>query len=413
MSGAAGRITAKNPIVEMDGDEMTRVIWAMVKDLLITPFVDVKLEYYDLGLPERDRTDDQVTVDAADAIAKWGVGVKCATITPNEERVQEYKLKKAWPSPNGTIRAKLDGTVFRKPILVHNVPPMVRSWVKPIVIGRHAYGDMYKSAEMRIRQPGKVELVFIPADGSAPQRALIHDFTQPGIVRGVHNLDPSIRSFAKACIAYALSEKMDLWFSGKDTIAKIYHGAFREIFRQETEARKADLEAAGITYTYLLIDDAVARAVRSPGGFLWACMNYDGDVMSDMVASGFGSLGLMTSVLVSPAGKFEYEAAHGTVTKHYRQHQKGEPTSTNSTATIFAWTGALAKRGELDETPELIRLAKLIERSVIETIESGTMTKDLASIADPRPAGFASTRGFLEAIADKLHAKIENGAVAR
>jgi len=272
---------------------------------------------------------------------------------------------------------------------------------------------MYKSAEMRIRQPGKVELVFIPADGSAPQRALIHDFTQPGIVRGVHNLDPSIRSFAKACIAYALSEKMDLWFSGKDTIAKIYHGAFREIFRQETEARKADLEAAGITYTYLLIDDAVARAVRSPGGFLWACMNYDGDVMSDMVASGFGSLGLMTSVLVSPAGKFEYEAAHGTVTKHYRQHQKGEPTSTNSTATIFAWTGALAKRGELDETPELIRLAKLIERSVIETIESGTMTKDLASIADPRPAGFASTRGFLEAIADKLHAKIENGAVAR
>lgn len=407
------KIKVRNPVVEMDGDEMTRVIWGMVKELLITPFVDVPLEYYDLGLPERDRTDDAVTIAAAEATKKWGVAVKCATITPNDERVQEYSLKKAWPSPNGTIRAILDGTVFRKPILVRNVPPMVRSWVHPIVIGRHAYGDMYKSAELRIRQPGKAEIVFTPADGSPQQRVLIHDFSQSGIVRGVHNLDASIRSFAKACIAYALSEKMDLWFSGKDTIAKIYHGAFREIFRQETDARKTDLEKAGITYTYMLIDDAVARSVRSPGGFLWACMNYDGDVMSDMVASGFGSLGLMTSVLVSPDGKFEYEAAHGTVTKHYRMHQRGESTSTNSTATIFAWSGALAKRGELDGVPELVRFARMIEKSVIETIESGIMTKDLAGIADPRPAGIATTRGFLESVAETLHAKVENGAIAR
>ena len=413
MSAGASRITMKNPIVEMDGDEMTRVIWAMVKSLLIEPFVDAKLEYYDLGLPERDRTDDAVTTMAAKAIQRWSVGVKCATITPNDERVQEYSLKKAWPSPNGTIRAILDGTVFRKPIVVKNVPPMVRSWLHPIVIGRHAYGDMYKSAEMRIRQPGTVELLYTPADGSEPQRVLIQDFKESGIVRGVHNLDASIRSFARASIAYALSEKIDLWFSGKDTIAKIYHGAFREIFRQETEARKDDFAKAGITYTYLLIDDAVARAVRSPGGFLWACMNYDGDVMSDMVASGFGSLGLMTSVLVSPDGKFEFEAAHGTVTKHYRQHQKGEQTSTNSTATIFAWTGALAKRGELDGTPELTRFAKLLEKSVIETIEGGVMTKDLAGLADPRPANYATTRQFLVAIAERVQTKVESGAVAR
>jgi isocitrate dehydrogenase len=413
MTNGGARIATKNPIVEMDGDEMTRVIWSMVKAMLIEPFVDVKLESYDLGLPERDRTDDAVTVAAAEAIKRHRVGVKCATITPNDERVVEYKLKQAWPSPNGTLRAILDGTVFRKPIVVKNVPPMVRSWAHPIIIGRHAYGDMYKSAEMRIRQPGKVEIVFTPADGSAPQRVLIHDFNASGIVRGVHNLDASIRAFAKTCIAYALEEKIDLWFSGKDTIAKIYHGAFREIFRQETDARKSDFEKAGITYTYLLIDDAVARAVRSPGGFLWACMNYDGDVMSDMVASGFGSLGLMTSVLVSPDGNYEYEAAHGTVTKHYRMHQRGEPTSTNSTATIFAWSGALAKRGELDGTPELVRFAKQIERAVIETIESGTMTKDLASIANPRPAGFATTEGFIAAIAEALHSKVESAAAAR
>jgi len=364
-------------------------------------------------LPERDRTDDAVTVNAAEAIQRHKVGVKCATITANEDRVKEYSLKKAWPSPNGTIRALLDGTVFRKPILVKNVPPMVRSWVKPIIIGRHAYGDMYRSSEMRIRQPGKVEIVFTPNDGSEAQRVLIHEFQQSGVVRGVHNLDASIRSFARACLAYALSEKINLWFTGKDTISKIYHGAFRAIFAQEAEAKKAELAAAGITYTYMLIDDGVARAVRSPGGFMWACMNYDGDVMSDMVASGFGSLGLMTSVLVSPEGNFEYEAAHGTVTNHYRAHQRGEKTSTNSTATIFAWSGALAKRGELDGTPELTRFAQLLEQSVIETIESGIVTKDLAGIADPKPAGFVDTQGFISAIASRLHDRVGNGALAR
>lgn len=411
--GAAPRVVAKNPIVEMDGDEMTRIIWAMVKQQLIEPFVDIKLEAYDLHLPNRDRTDDAVTVQAAEAIKKYRVGVKCATITPNDDRVAEYKLKQAWPSPNGTIRAILDGTVFRKPIIVKNVPPMVRSWVKPIIIGRHAYGDMYKSAEMRIRQPGRVELVFTPADGSEPQRTLVHEFKASGIVRGVHNLDASIRSFARASIAYALAEKMDLWFSGKDTIAKVYHGAFREIFRQETDARKADFEKAGITYTYLLIDDAVARAVRARGGFLWACMNYDGDVMSDMVASGFGSLGLMTSVLVSPEGHFEYEAAHGTVQRHYYQHLKGEPTSTNSTATIFAWTGALAKRGELDGTPELVAFARALEEAVIETIEGGTVTRDLAAIADPPVPRHATTEGFITAIGERLAHKVDAGLALR
>ncbi|HKQ57064.1 MAG TPA: NADP-dependent isocitrate dehydrogenase [Candidatus Eisenbacteria bacterium] len=413
MSVNAHKLTMKTPIVEMDGDEMTRVIWALVKQQLLEPFIELKLEPYDLHLPNRDRTDDAVTVQAADAIKRYGVGVKCATITPNEERVVEYKLKKAWPSPNGTIRALLDGTVFRKPIIVKNVPPMVRSWMKPIIIGRHAYGDMYKSAEMRIRQPGKVEIVFTPADGSEPQRATIHDFKESGIVRGVHNLDASIRSFARACIAYALAEKVDLWFSGKDTIAKIYHGAFREIFRQETEARKDDFARAKITYSYMLIDDAVARAVRHHGGFLWACMNYDGDVMSDMVASGFGSLGLMTSVLVSPDGHFEFEAAHGTVQRHYYLHQRGESTSTNSTATIFAWTGAIAKRGELDGTPELIAFAHALEASVIETIESGTVTKDLASIAQPPIARYETTEGFIGAIAERLAQKVETGLALR
>jgi isocitrate dehydrogenase len=407
------RISAQNTIVELDGDEMTRIIWRLVKRELIEPFVDLKLEYYDLGLPHRDETDDRVTVEAAEAIRRHGVGVKCATITPNDERVVEYKLKKAWPSPNGTLRALLDGTVFRKPIMVKNVPPTIRSWIKPITIGRHAYGDLYKSAEMRVRKPGRVELVFTPADGSEPQHLLVHEFKTPGIIRGSHNLDDSIRSFAKACIAYALSERVDMWFSGKDTIAKVYHGAFREIFRQETEARRADLETAGITYTYMLIDDAVARAVRSPGGFLWACMNYDGDVMSDMVASGFGSLGLMASVLVSPDGKFEFEAAHGTVTKHYRQHQEGKATSTNSTATIFAWTGAIAKRGELDGNSDLMDFAAKIERSVIETIESGVMTKDLAAIAEPRPLSHTNTQEFIEAIARRLRTKMESVAAVR
>jgi len=400
------KLRARNTIVEIDGDEMTRVIWAMVKSQLLEPFIDLKLERYDLHVLSRDRTDDAVTVHAAEAIRRHGVGVKCATITPDTARVDEYKLKRAWPSPNATIRALLDGTVFRKPLLVHNVPPTVRSWVKPIVIGRHAYGDIYKSAEMKIPGAGRVDMVYTPAGGGAPQSLVVHEFKGPGIVRGVHNIDSSIRSFARACINYALAERVDMWFSAKDTIAKIYHGTFREIFRQETDARRADFQKAGIQYIYMLIDDAVAKVVRSPGGFLWACMNYDGDVMSDMVASGFGSLGLMTSVLVSPDGLFEFEAAHGTVTRHFRKHERGEATSTNSTATIFAWTGAIAKRGELDETPEITHFARALEASALETIESGTMTKDLASIADPAPGGHVSTQGFIEAIAERLRAKL-------
>jgi isocitrate dehydrogenase len=407
------KIVAKNTIVEMDGDEMTRIIWTMVKDKLIHPFADVKLEYYDLGVVERDKTDDAVTVAAAKAIQKHGVGVKCATITPDQARVTEYKLKKAWASPNGTIRAILDGTVFRKPIVVKNVPPMVRSWKKPITIGRHAYGDIYRNTELRIPGAGKVELVYTPADGSEPTRALIHDFKAPGVAQGVHNLDASIRSFAKSCMAYALGEKCELWFGAKDTISKTYHGRFKAIFAEEYEARKADFEKAGISYRFMLIDDAVAQSVRQPGGFLWACMNYDGDVMSDMVASGFGSLGLMTSVLVSPDGLYEYEAAHGTVQRHYYAHLRGESTSTNSTATIFAWTGALAKRGELDGTPELTRFAQQIEESVIETIEGGIMTKDLSLIADPKPSGHADTEGFISAIAARLADKVGAAAGAR
>jgi isocitrate dehydrogenase len=399
------RIKAKNPIVEMDGDEMTRIIWAFVKQHLIEPFVDVTLEAYDLYLPNRDKTDDRVTVEAAEAIKRHRVGVKCATITPDAARVKEYSLKKAWPSPNGTIRAILDGTVFRKPIVVKNVAPMVRSWTKPITIGRHAYGDVYKNAELRVPGAGKATIQFQPADGSAAQTLVIHEFKGPGVVMGIHNTDASIRSFARACIQYATGEKMDLWFGGKDTISKTYHARFKDIFREEMEAHKADLERAGISYSYLLIDDAVARVMRTEGGFLWACMNYDGDVMSDMVASGFGSLGLMTSVLVSPDGHFEYEAAHGTVQRHYYQHQKGEATSTNSTATIFAWSGALAKRGELDGTPELVTFAKQLEAAVIETIESGTVTKDLALIAEPKVSGHATTEGFIKAIADRLRQK--------
>jgi isocitrate dehydrogenase len=411
--GAIHKVKATNVIVEMDGDEMTRVIWAMVKELLIEPFAELKLEPYDLHVKERDRTDDQVTVQAAEAIKRHHVGVKCATITPDAARVKEYDLKKEWPSPNGTIRAILDGTVFRKPLIVRNVPPTVRTWVKPIVIGRHAYGDMYRNVEMKIPGPGRLDMVFTPAGGGAPQSVVIHQFKGPGIATGRHNLDSSIRSFARACIQCALHDRIDLWFSAKDTISKIYHGTFREIFRQETEARRADFERAGIAYSYLLIDDAVARVVRHPGGFLWACMNYDGDVMSDMIASGFGSLGLMTSVLISPDGHFEFEAAHGTVTRHYRMHQRGEQTSTNSTATIFAWTGAIAKRGELDGTPDLVEFAHKLEESVIETIESGTVTKDLAGIATPRPAGFVTTRGFIEAIAARLRAKVESAAWSR
>jgi isocitrate dehydrogenase len=397
------KLKVKNPIVEMDGDEMTRVIWKMIKDKLILPFLDVELKYFDLGMKHRDETDDRVTVEAAEANLEHGVAVKCATITPNADRVKEYSLKKAWPSPNGTIRTILDGTVFRKPIVVKNVPPMVRSWKKPITIGRHAYGDIYKNAEIAVAGPGKAELVLTSADGTET-RALIHDFKSPGVIQGIHNTEASIRSFAKSCIAYALSEKMDLWFGAKDTISKTYHGRFRDLFKEEIEARRADLEAAGISYYYTLIDDAVARIMRHEGGILWACMNYDGDVMSDMLASGFGSLGLMTSVLVSPSGAFEYEAAHGTVQQHYYKHLKNEPTSTNSTASIFAWTGALAKRGELDGTPEIVDFARKLEKAVIDAIESGTMTKDLALIATNPPETSASTEGFIDSIAKRLAA---------
>jgi isocitrate dehydrogenase len=407
------RIVAKRPLVEMDGDEMTRIIWAMVKQHLILPFVDITLEPYDLHVQERDRTDDKVTIAAAEAIKKHGVGVKCATITPDAGRVTEYSLKKAWPSPNGTIRAILDGTVFRKPIIVKNVLPMVRSWRKPITIARHAYGDLYRDAELKVPGAGHVEMRYVPSGGGDEKVVTIFDFTGPGIIMGQHNTDRSIRSFAQACIEYALHEKVDFWFAAKDTISKIYHRRFKDIFAEEVAKRQADLERAGITYQYLLIDDAVARVMRSEGGFLWACRNYDGDVMSDMLASGFGSLGLMTSVLVSPDGHFEYEAAHGTVTRHYRQHQQGQKTSTNSTATIFAWSGALAKRGELDGTPELTRFARELEAAVIETIESGVMTKDLALIAEPKPAGHADTEGFITAIAERLRARVEAGATAR
>jgi len=412
MNRPGARIQARNPIVEMDGDEMTRIIWSLIKQHLIEPFVDVQLEAHDLYLPNRDKTDDRVTIEAAEAIKRHRVGVKCATITPDAARVKEYSLKKAWASPNGTIRALLDGTVFRKPIIVKNVPPMVRSWEKPITIGRHAYGDVYKSAELKLPGAGKVSLLYEPADGSGEQLIQIHDFKGPGVVMGIHNTDASIRSFAKACIEYALGEKTDIWFGAKDTISKTYHARFKDIFREEVDKRAADLEKAGITYSYMLIDDAVARVLRATGGFLWACMNYDGDVMSDMLAAGFGSLGLMTSVLVSPEGNFEYEAAHGTVQRHYYQHQKGEKTSTNSTASIFAWSGALAKRGELDGTPELVTFAKQLEASVIETIESGTMTKDLALIAVPKVNGHVDTQGFIEAIAERLRAKRESGVTA-
>jgi isocitrate dehydrogenase len=407
------RIVMKRPLVEMDGDEMTRVIWALVKARLLEPFVELKLERYDLFLPERDRTDDAVTVQAAEATQVHGVAVKCATITPDAARVQEYKLKKAWPSPNATIRAVLDGTVFRKPIVVRNVPPMVRAWQRPIVIGRHAYGDVYRDVEMRIPGPGRVEMTYRPADGSQGQSIVVHEFKGPGVVKGEHNTERSIRSFARACVEYALSERLDLWFAAKDTISKIYHAAFKDVFREEVEARRAELEKAGVTYQYLLIDDAVARVIRHPGGFLWACRNYDGDLFSDMLASGFGSLGLMTSVLVSPEGHFEYEAAHGTVQRHYYQHLRGEPTSTNSTATIFAWTGALAKRGELDGTSDLVAFARHLEAAVIETIESGVMTKDLAAIAEPRPRGPATTEDFIGAIAERLKARLASPMAAR
>ncbi len=390
------------PIVEMDGDEMTRVLWQMIKDKLILPFIDLKSEYYDLGLKHRDETDDQVTVDSAKATLKYGVAVKCATITPNNERVEEYNLKKMWKSPNGTIRAILDGTVFRTPIMVKGIEPNVRTWAEPITLARHAYGDVYKNVEIKVPGPGKAELVFTGADGKEI-RETIHEFDGPGIIQGVHNLDASIQSFARACFKYALSEKKELWLGTKDTISKTYDRRFREIFDEVYEAEfKADFEKAGITYFYTLIDDAVARVMKSKGGFIWACKNYDGDVMSDMVSSAFGSLAMMTSVLVSPTGVYEYEAAHGTVQRHYYKYLKGEPTSTNPVATIFAWTGALRKRGELDGIKGLMDWADKMEKATLSVIESGRMTGDLVLITTlPNPVKLGSEE-FLDAIAEEF-----------
>jgi isocitrate dehydrogenase len=400
------KIAVKTPIVELDGDEMTRVIWAMIKEKLILPHLDVKLEYYDLGVKERDRTDDEVTVAAAKAIARLGVGVKCATITPDADRVGEYGLKKAWPSPNGTLRGILDGTVFRKPILVKNIRPAVRSWTKPIAIGRHAYGDLYKAVDFAVPGAGLAELVFTPADGGAATRLPVHKFAGPGVVMGMHNTDASIASFAKACFAYAISERTELWFAAKDTISKTYHARFKDIFAAEAAAQAGALREAGVSYRYLLIDDAVAQVMKHPGGILWACTNYDGDVFSDMIASGFGSLGMMTSVLVSPGGAFEYEAAHGTVRRHYYEHLKGNPTSTNSVASIFAWSGAIRKRGELDGTAEPVRFADALERAVLGIIEEGIVTKDLVALVEPRPSGYESTESFIDKAASRLAAAL-------
>lgn len=396
------KIRMRTPLVEMDGDEMTRIIWQMVKDDLICPFVELRSEYFDLGLKHRDETDDEVTVNAAEATRRLGVAVKCATITPNAQRVEEYGLKQMWKSPNGTIRALLDGTVFRTPIVVHGIEPQVRSWKRPITIARHAYGDVYKNAEIRVPGAGRAELVFTSADGTE-RRELIHEFTSPGVIQGMHNLDASIESFATSCLEYALATRQDLWFATKDTISKTYDHRFKDIFADLFEASyKERFEAAGIEYFYTLIDDAVARVMRSEGGFVWACKNYDGDVMSDMLSAAFGSLAMMTSVLVSPQGHFEYEAAHGTVQRHYYRHLKGERTSTNSVATIFAWSGALRKRGELDDTPELIAFADRLERATIDTIESGQMTGDLARITTlPKPQTL-DTEQFILAVAEHL-----------
>ena len=396
------RIKMKTPLVEMDGDEMTRIIWRMIKDDLICPFVDLRSEYFDLGLEMRDETGDQVTVDSAEATKRYGVAVKCATITPNAARVEEYGLRQMWKSPNGTIRAMLDGTVFRAPIVVKGVEPVVRSWKRPITIARHAYGDVYKNAEIRVPGAGRAELVFTSADGSET-REPIHEFTGAGVIQGIHNLDSSIGSFARSCFEYALSTRQDLWFATKDTISKTYDHRFKDVFAELYDKEyRGRFEAAGIKYFYTLIDDAVARVMKAEGGFIWACKNYDGDVMSDMLSSAFGSLAMMTSVLVSPHGYFEYEAAHGTVQRHYYKHLRGERTSTNSVATIFAWSGALRKRGELDDTPELASFADRLEKATIDTIESGQMTGDLARITTlPKPQTL-DTEDFILAVAEHL-----------
>ena len=398
------KIQMTTPLVEMDGDEMTRIIWQMIKDELICPFVDLKTEYYDLGLENRNATDDMVTFESAEATKRLGVAVKCATITPNAARVEEYDLKQMWKSPNGTIRAMLDGTVFRPPIIVKGIEPCVRNWVKPITIARHAYGDVYKNVEIRVPGPGKVELVYTGEDGTEI-RELVHEYDGAGVAQGMHNLDASIASFAMSCFEFALDTKQDLWFATKDTISKKYDHRFKDIFQEIYDDQyAARFEEAGIEYFYTLIDDAVARVMKAEGGFIWACKNYDGDVMSDMVSSAFGSLAMMTSVLVSPAGVYEYEAAHGTVQRHYYKHLEGKETSTNSVATIFAWSGALRKRGELDELPELVAFADHLEAATLATIEAGEMTGDLARITTlPNPVTL-STSEFIKAIARRLAA---------
>jgi len=396
------KIKMTTPLVEMDGDEMTRILWQMIKDELLLPYIDLKTEYYDLGLENRNATDDQVTVDSANATKKYGVAVKCATITPNAARMTEYNLKEMWKSPNGTIRAMLDGTVFRAPIIVKGIEPCVRNWKKPITLARHAYGDVYKNTEMKIDGPGKAELVFTADDGTVT-RSTIQNFNGPGIIQGVHNMDDSIESFARACFNFALDTKQDLWFATKDTISKKYDHNFKDIFQKIFEDEYKDkFYDAGITYFYTLIDDAVARVMKAEGGFIWACKNYDGDVMSDMVSSAFGSLAMMTSVLVSPSGVYEYEAAHGTVQRHYYKHLKGEETSTNSVATIFAWTGALRKRGELDQIPALCTFADKLEKATLSTIESGKMTKDLALITSLENVVTLNSGDFIKEIRKTL-----------
>ena len=392
------------PLVEMDGDEMTRILWKMIKEELLLPFVDLKTEYYDIGLEKRDETNDQITIDAAEATKKYGVAVKCATITPNAARVEEYHLKEMWKSPNGTIRAILDGTVFRAPIIVKGIEPYVKTWKKPITLARHAYGDVYKASEMQIPGPGKVELVYTAEDGSK-SAVTVHEFKGPGVVQGMHNLDASIESFARSCFTYALATRQDVWFATKDTISKKYDHHFKDIFQEIFEKEyKEQFDAAGITYFYTLIDDAVARVVKSEGGFIWACKNYDGDVMSDLVATAFGSLAMMTSVLVSPHGYYEYEAAHGTVQRHYYQHLAGKETSTNPMATIFAWSGALRKRGELDQIPELMQFADCLEKASVKTIESGRMTKDLALITELTDVKVLNSAAFIQEIRKELEA---------
>lgn len=396
------KIKMNTPLVEMDGDEMTRILWAMIKEELLLPYVDLKTEYYDLGLEKRNETDDQITVDAANATKKYGVAVKCATITPNAARMDEYDLKEMWKSPNGTIRAILDGTVFRAPIIVKGIEPYVRCWKKPITLARHAYGDVYRNVEMVIPGPGKVELVYTAEDGSQTKE-VVHQFTGAGIAQGMHNLDNSIESFARSCFNFALDTKQDLWFAAKDTISKKYDHHFKDIFQDMYEKEfQEKFKESGITFFYTLIDDAVARVMKAEGGFIWACKNYDGDVMSDMVSSAFGSLAMMTSVLVSPQGYYEYEAAHGTVQKHYYKHLKGEETSTNSVATIFAWSGALKKRGELDCNKELLTFAEKLEKATIATIEAGNMTKDLALITSIENPRVLNSRDFILAVKKTL-----------